>query len=563
MVNQLYTVLFCWSFIMLAVLIGKYRNKISINYALLFVCILVSNFGYMQMSDAKNVEAAVYANQTVYLGSSFSPFFLLMSMADLCKTKIKKYVQILLLVYSFVIFIFVSTIGGTDLYYKSVKLVVNHGVSTLVKEYGSLHAMYPLYLYAMIAICFVIIVKSFYTKKDVSYTTSIILLLLMIMIVFVYVAEDKIGIDIECLPIAYGIAQFGMLILLKRISLYDVAQISVDSMFESVSYGFITFDSNGRYLGSDVAAKIWFPEIKGLQVDSKIKSEDSTILNQIGNWIRKQDDREIVYIEKDQLIIEARHEILKEKKRKVIHIVYLRDDTKQQKYTKLVEQYNENLEKDVNEKTAKIYMIQDDIIVSMASIVENRDNNTGGHIARTSDVVRIFVNHLLKKKTVEELNQKIAKCIIKAAPLHDFGKIAIPDVILNKPGKFTDEEYEEMKKHSEKGAIIVEKILKNSEDFTFKQIAVNVAHYHHEKWNGTGYPDGKAGEDIPFEARVMALADVFDALVSKRVYKESMGYDKAFSIIEESLGTHFDPVLCKEFLECREQIEKLYDSYED
>lgn len=563
MLNGIYTALFIMSFIMLAILVGRYKNRISIYYVLMFECVLIANFGYMQLSDATNVNMAIFANQTVYLGSSFCPFFLLMSMADLCKAKVNKALQIFLIVYSAVIFALISSVGAFSWYYKDVQLARENGVSILIKEYGPLHSLYPIYLFGIIIMCFAIIVNSFFRKKDVSYITSIILLVLMVMIVSVYTIEKALALKTEFLPMAYVIAQIVILILLRRISLYDVTAISANSMVESVSYGFITYDSNERYLGSDNAAKLWFPEIKELQIDSKVKSEDTDILKQIGKWIRKEDNRDIVYFEKDNLIIEAKHTILKEKRRKAIHCVYLRDDTKQQKYTKLVEQYNENLARDINKKTEKIYKIQDDILISMASIVENRDNNTGGHIARTSDVVKIFVNHLLKKNIINELTPKIAKCIIKAAPLHDFGKIAIPDIILNKPGKFTDEEYEEMKKHSEKGAAIVERILKNSEDTTFKKIAVNVAHYHHEKWDGKGYPEGIQGEEIPFEARVMALADVFDALVSKRVYKERLGYDKAFSIIEESCGTHFDPVLCREFLECRPEIEKLYDSYED
>ena len=118
-----------------------------------------------------------------------------------------------------------------------------------------------------------------------------------------------------------------------------------------------------------------------------------------------------------------------------------------------------------------------------------------------------------------------------------------------------------MKTHAAKGAEILKRILMNTDDTDFKNLAVNVAHYHHEKWNGTGYPEKLKETQIPFEARVMALADVFDALVSKRVYKESFSYDKAFSIIEESSGSHFDPVLCKEFLKCRPQLEALYNKY--
>ena len=145
--------------------------------------------------------------------------------------------------------------------------------------------------------------------------------------------------------------------------------------------------------------------------------------------------------------------------------------------------------------------------------------------------------------------------------MHDLGKIAVPDAILQKPGKFTDEEYEKMKSHSAEGAKIVEEVLSEVDDLEFKKIAINVAHYHHEKWDGSGYPDHLHAEQIPLEARIMALADVFDALVSKRCYKESFSYDKAFQIIEESLGTHFDPILGKKFITCRNKLENLYDNY--
>lgn len=158
------------------------------------------------------------------------------------------------------------------------------------------------------------------------------------------------------------------------------------------------------------------------------------------------------------------------------------------------------------------------------------------------------------------MNRETAIRIIKAAPLHDFGKIAIPDSILNKPGTFAPEEYEVMKLHAQKGAGIVARILQNSDDLQFTNIAVNVAHYHHERWDGTGYPCGLAQEEIPLEARIMALADVVDALMSKRIYKEQFGFDKAFNIVEESSGSHFDPSLCKAFLQCRTKIEALYSS---
>ena len=217
----------------------------------------------------------------------------------------------------------------------------------------------------------------------------------------------------------------------------------------------------------------------------------------------------------------------------------------------------------LDEKTKRLIAVQTSVLTGMATMVESRDNSTGGHIRRTSDCVRVFAEELLRGPSSASgtPDATFLEAVVKAAPMHDLGKIAVPDAILQKPGKFTDEEYEKMKSHSAEGAKIVEEVLSEVDDLEFKKIAINVAHYHHEKWDGSGYPDHLHAEQIPLEARIMALADVFDALVSKRCYKDSFSYNKAFQIIQESLGTHFDPDLGQRFINCRPKLEKLYDSY--
>ena len=199
------------------------------------------------------------------------------------------------------------------------------------------------------------------------------------------------------------------------------------------------------------------------------------------------------------------------------------------------------------------------LLFGLAEMVESRDSNTGGHIKRTSDVVKIFATKLLQNQDKFELSQNFLSLVTKAAPMHDLGKIAIDDAVLRKPGKYTPEEYEEMKRHSLEGAKKIKTILENVEDESFVKIAINIAYYHHEKWNGKGYPTGKKNIEIPVEARIMALADVFDALVSKRCYKDAFSYDEAFSVVEESLGEHFDPTLGELFLECRPELEDYYN----
>lgn len=196
---------------------------------------------------------------------------------------------------------------------------------------------------------------------------------------------------------------------------------------------------------------------------------------------------------------------------------------------------------------------RDSMLEGMASVIENRDNDTGGHIMRTSDVVNILINHL-------DLDEDYGECIIKAAPLHDLGKIAIPDSVLNKPGRLTDEEFEYIKTHPEKGYAIVDTILSGLGDEHLLKVAQNIALYHHEKYDGNGYPRHLKGEEIPLEARIMAIADVYDALVSKRCYKKSMPNEEAYKVIKDSMGTHFDPSLEDCFDEAYPEISSYYSN---
>lgn len=222
-----------------------------------------------------------------------------------------------------------------------------------------------------------------------------------------------------------------------------------------------------------------------------------------------------------------------------------------------LEALKQDLAGQLEARTMHIKYIQEMMVIGMATMVESRDLSTGGHIKRTSMVMKIFAEKMSKEN--DFLPKSFLDMVIRAAPMHDLGKIAVDDRVLRKQGKFTPEEYAEMKKHSAEGSRIVKQILEGVEESDFVNIAANVAHYHHEKWDGSGYPDGLSGEMIPIEARIMALADVFDALVSKRCYKEAYPYDTAFSIIESSIGTHFDPLLGRIFLKCRPELEALYD----
>ena len=207
-----------------------------------------------------------------------------------------------------------------------------------------------------------------------------------------------------------------------------------------------------------------------------------------------------------------------------------------------------------NEIIAKNHM-QNGVIEHLADIIESRDIETGEHIKRTKKYVSILVNKMKDDpKYKDYLTPKMCEYIISAAPLHDIGKIAVSDLILCKPGKLTDEEYDKMKIHTTKGGEIINNILNELGDKEFLSVAYDVAISHHEKWNGKGYPYGIKEEEIPLPGRIMAIADVFDALVAKRVYKDPIPVDKAIDIIIGDGGTHFDPNLVEIFKEVKDEF---------
>ena len=205
-----------------------------------------------------------------------------------------------------------------------------------------------------------------------------------------------------------------------------------------------------------------------------------------------------------------------------------------------------------------------EIVTSFATLVESRDSSTGSHVKRTKSYVKIILDEIKTNNLYSSIMTKdFEDKMMNAAPMHDIGKISIPDTILQKPGKLTDEEYSVMKKHSVLGGEIIQEIFKDMDDKEFLNIAYDVTRYHHEKWNGNGYPEGLVGKEIPFSARIMAIADVFDAISAKRCYRDAMPLEKCFAIIKEGKGVDFDPVLTDLFLNAREKVEKVCKESQD
>jgi len=317
------------------------------------------------------------------------------------------------------------------------------------------------------------------------------------------------------------------------------------------------FDMLARNKPNLILLDIEMPETDGMEALSILKSNPSTSDIPVIFLTGKNDDESelrglalgaIDYISKPFM-----HELLL--KRVDLHLTMasqqLRLDEQNKKLeasVKAIRDFNENLQRMVEDRTREVLNLQNALLHGLADMVENRDDATGGHIERTQLYLGALISGLNKMGLYQEdMRGWDIELMIESSELHDLGKIAISDSILKKPGRLTHEEFEEMKKHVEFGVSIIEKIEKDASGSNFLMYAKIFAGTHHEKWDGSGYPKGLAGSEIPLPGRLMALADVYDALTSKRPYKEPFSHEEAARIIHEGRGSHFDPIIVDAF----------------
>lgn len=229
-----------------------------------------------------------------------------------------------------------------------------------------------------------------------------------------------------------------------------------------------------------------------------------------------------------------------------------------------LQDYSDNLLKMVQKKTQQVSDLQNAIISTVSNMLEFRDNETGWHVQRTQFYMKLLIERMIEEGVyVEELLTWDLDNVLPASQLHDLGKLAISDIILNKPGKLTPEEFEIMKTHTTKGVEVIERMEAFGYFGEYLEYAKTIAGSHHEKWDGSGYPRGQKGLDIPLEGRIMAVADVYDALMTKRIYKDAFPAEKSNAIIIEGTGSHFDPAIIGVFATLTKEFEQISKEYND
>ena len=559
------TLMFVLSAVNLAVLSLRFQNQRNNYVYYAFYAILVANFGHWLLGFSESVEGAIIANKVNYLGGSFLPMFMFFALLQVCKMSIPRWLHLTLIFMSFAICALAMTVGYFPAYYKTVEYVVQAGVGNYVATYGWAHGLFNAFLVSYVILDIWIIIRAILHQKMVSLKNIIAMIIGEIATIMSFFLARFLGSDMLIMPFIYALDQILLLYICNNVKWYDITECVIESIETESSCAYMSFSIDGAYLGANRIAMDFFPELVKMRVDAHLKGE-TELQQHIISWIEKYRKSRILtdYCQMIEFNYSGRHykcevKVLRQVHGKNVFLFRIEDNTQERQYIDALGRSNSMLQKNMVQTENEKLSGQEKWIVGMAQMAESRAGNMDGHIKRTSEVVKILVS-MMRKKGFDNLSDKFLDVLIAAAPMYDWGKVAIDDAVLRKPGRLKVDDREIMKTHAEKGANIIEKLLSDVKDSYFVSVAKNMALYHHERWDGQGYPEQRSGEDIPMEARIMALADVYDALVSKRCYKERMSFREARDVILASMGKQFDPHLKDSFLECQDQLMDYYCS---
>lgn len=533
------------------------RKRLNTFYTSLFNYLMVAQLGHFFLALSTNIREALLANKIAYIGAAFLPLLVFLGVLSVCQIKLNRKLYVVLMVSNGFIFAMACTAGFLPWYYESAEYVVTAGVGNFVAKYGPLHACFNAMVAFYALACFSVWLYALLKKRNVSIHNLTCIALIGIVTALSFFVSRHLGADMLVMPCVYIVIEWILFILAYRIQRYDLQSLILGSVKTTNPAAYISITSEFRFVGANEKAFRYFPALREIRLDSRLNPTDEEtgfFLEAIGTFTRTKNP--VSYFQHGEDCFKCLVRPVSYGAFDKGFLLRMEEDDRMKQYNLLLERYHAQ-EENLNEKNFHIYCIQEKMVVGIAYIVESRDGSTGGHLKRTSEIVRILVDEMLQDSELN-LSDSFCQNVVRAAPMHDVGKIAIDDAILRKPGKFTPEEYASMRTHAEKGALIIRNLMSDVEFPELERIARNMANYHHEKWNGSGYPAGLKGDDIPLEARIMALADVYDALVSKRCYKEKFSFADANEIILASMGTHFDPKLRKYYENCRPGMEAYY-----
>ena len=538
----------------------KIYSNTDVNYWMIVILIPLVIMGYWLKTQVETPEAAAMLFCFIYLDSTFLIAAALFSMMHVLGYRAKRWMKVVVYGAACVHIAIVCLSVHNDLYYQSMAIIPTALGNATKMTSGPLKLYHYIFLGAMLAWFLGILLASIIRKGTYSWRSFSLYCIFLGAGVAVHVVEGFIDADFTMLPFIYVAADVAIALNYDYVYTHDIGFVLSSQQMKYGVRGYVAIGMEHQLQSCDDKALEFLPFLRKQRLDSKISAagENAEMIRSLIDACEVNGYASSQYqIGEMTCACEARAYSLRSDGEPQGYLIEVRDATEEVKNYRIVSAYNETLNAEVVAKTNSIQEMQRKVVLGMADMIGNRDNNTGGHVKRTSDVIRILVDEIIRQGRID-VDSEMARDIVRAAPTHDLGKVTIDSSILNKPGRFTDEEYEIMKTHSAKSGELVLILLDGVEEERFVKVAFNVARYHHERWDGRGYPDGLVGTMIPLEARIMAVADVYDALVSKRVYKDAMSFEKAHDIMIEGMGTQFDPNMKAVFLGCQEQLEEYY-----
>ncbi len=571
MIVCLYLSLFVISLTMVSVLCLT-RKKIDYIYMLVFVSITVSNGAYYALSIAKNLEVAILALKFAYFGGILCRYFSLVSSAQILKVEVNKIFRIVLLLFSLFNIALCFSIGRNDIFYASTSIATYQNSTYIIKEYGPMHLSYSILIGVFDLSLAAVVLYAVHKPRDFSHKNAMIVFLMLLNYYVFYTLERRLGWRVEILPIVFLVDEIVFILLFKRSEVYDLDLIANASENKVEKNAYIVFDRKCRYLGCNQVAKQIFPELKEYKIDRKILETETALDREVLSWLNEYSMAEEVSLRLlppprtiviNRVIYKCKlHFICKKRNDALIGYYFeISDYSKEKADREALVDYNDLLKQEVSAKTAYLQDVQKNMLIAVIDAAENRDGIDGEHIKRTSAAYEVFLKELIKHPGIVQISDSFADSLSRASVYYDYGKIFVEKSIIHKKEKLTTEEMQEMKRHSVYGSEAVTRMLDTVENRTLRIVAKNMTLYHHEWWNGTGYPEGLRGSDIPLEARTMAFIDVLDALVAPRCYKSPVEFDAAIEIIKNASGTQFDPILSRLFMECVPALKELYGTF--
>lgn len=530
--------------ISLGILVIAYESK-KTNYYFLIILLLLafSNAGYLAIAISTDLKEAVLANKLCYLGGCFMPTVGFFLACELCKFELPHWVKGILYGYSALVYGMVLSIGYSKIYYSEIWIEKFRDVSVLGHDYGPGHMLFNLILYGYLLVQAILLVYSFIRKKSVSRKNLYALLAMSVVTIILFVGGRVMIPQLEIMPLVYVVDGWIFLYMYRRGVMYSIEDGLVGALERQELYGYIMFDRHANYLGcNDIGLRI-FPQLSECTVDRSIRNVNG--LGEVTAWISDylDDERENFNFEQEGHHYECRITPIWYRNKVCGFMIEMREDTEKWQYMELLAKHNselehfqEILEEKVREQTKELRQQQNRIqemyaetVTALSEAVDAKDRYTSGHSRRVAEYARMIAKRMGKSTREQEE-------IYYAGILHDVGKIRIPAEIINKPGKLTDEEFGTIKIHPVTG----HHILRGISDNTY--IAWG-ARYHHERYDGKGYPDGLTGDKIPEVARILGVADAYDAMASNRSYRSALPQEVVRAEIERGKGTQFDPAI--------------------